>query len=95
MQEMGALETHQQHFALAQAIRKARLQRGLSQRALSQQAGLSPSYAGKLESGEVEPSVRAFGQIALALGLTPAEVFFCVVNEARPPSPDTNNKKDR
>lgn len=86
------METHQDQFALAQAIRVARLQRGLSARALSRLAGLSPSYTGKLEAGEIEPSVRAFGQIVLALGLTPAEVFFCVVNEARSPSPGTDKK---
>lgn len=83
---------HQKHFAMAEAIRKARLQRGLSARALSRNAGLSPSYTGKLEAGEIEPSVRAFGQLALALQLTPAEVFFCVVNEARSPSPGPPTK---
>lgn len=81
------------HIGVADAVRFARLQRGLSAHALSLQAGLSPSYTGKLEAGKIEPSVRAFGRIALILGLTEAEVFFCVVNEARSPSPGTNEKE--
>lgn len=63
---------------LSEVLREFRLQRELSRRALSQQAGLSPSYIGKLETGAVEPSVRSFAVIALALGLTSHEILFCV-----------------
>lgn len=71
-----------------EAIRYARNRKGLSARALSLQAGLSPSYTGKLEAGEIEPSLRAFGRLAIALGMSEVEVFFCVVTEARSPSPE-------
>lgn len=77
-----------------EAIRFARIRKGLSARALSRQAGLSPSYAGKLEAGEIEPSLRAFGQLAIVLGLSEVEVFFCVVTEARSPSPELPLKID-
>lgn len=65
-------------LTLSDVLREFRLERGLSRRALSQQAGLSASYVGKLESGVIEPSVRAFAVIALALGLTSQETLFCV-----------------
>lgn len=65
-------------LTFCEALAQFRLRAGLSKRALSQKAGLSTSYVGKLESGELEPSVRAFAVIALALGLTSHEILFCV-----------------
>lgn len=56
-------------LTLATAIRYQRTKKGLSARALSEQAGLSPSYVSKVESGEIEPSLRAFARIATALEL--------------------------
>lgn len=53
----------------------------MSARSLSLQAGLSPSYVGKLEAGEIEPSVRAFARLAMVLGMSVQEVFFCVITE--------------
>jgi len=53
----------------------------MSTRALSQAAGLSTSYVSKLEAGEIEPSVRAFGRLAVALGMNQQEIFFCVITE--------------
>lgn len=73
-------------LALPEVLREFRERRGLSKRALSQKAGLSASYVGKLEAGFIEPSIRVFALIALALELTSHEVFFCVrcaVAEAR------------
>jgi transcriptional regulator with XRE-family HTH domain len=68
-------------ITLADAVRHLRLRKGLSTRALSQSAGLSPSYVSKLEAGEIEPSVRAFGKLAVVLGMNQHEIFFCVVTE--------------
>jgi transcriptional regulator with XRE-family HTH domain len=51
------------------------LQRGLSARALSDQAGLSPSYVSKVESG-LEPSLKAFARIADVLDLNIHEIRF-------------------
>ncbi len=65
-------------LGLAGALRAYRERSGLSKRALSQQAGLSPSYVGKLEAGEIEPSVKAFLSIARALSLTQNDVVLCI-----------------
>lgn len=80
-------------IGIAELIRYARLRKGLSARALSLQAGLSPSYTGKLEAGEIEPSLRAFGRLVIALDLSEAEVHLCVVTEALSPSPTKSSLK--
>lgn len=66
---------------LAQAIRHKRIKKGMSTRALSQTAGLSTSYVSKLESGEIEPSVKAFGKLAIVLEMNYQEVYYCIVHE--------------
>jgi transcriptional regulator with XRE-family HTH domain len=68
---------------LGSAVRLLREQRKLSARDLSLQSGLSESYVGKLETGRVQPSLRCFGQLALALELNTAEIFFLVTHEGR------------
>ena len=55
-------------------LRRRREERGLSARAVSEMAGLSPSYVNKVESGEVQPSLRTFGKIITALDLNDLEV---------------------
>lgn len=70
-------------LTLGQAIRTLREQRtDLSARALSAASGLSPSYVSKVESGEIEPSFRVFAKLALALGMTTAEITFLLCLEA-------------
>jgi transcriptional regulator with XRE-family HTH domain len=63
------------------AIRKVREARGLSARALSAKAGLSKAYVCKVEAGACEPSLRAFSQLAVALEMSPYEVWCVVANE--------------
>ncbi len=60
------------------AINFKRRQKQLSARALSAAAGLSPSYVSKIEAGEMEPSFRAFCNIAAVLELSDAEIVFLV-----------------
>lgn len=60
------------------ALRKRREERGISARELSIRAGLSESYVGKLEAGAIDASLRCFARIAMALDLSPQEVFFIV-----------------
>lgn len=55
-------------------LRQRREAMGLSARAVSEMAGLSPSYINKVESGEISPSLRAFSQISEALNLNDLEV---------------------
>lgn len=64
------------------AIRHLRIKRGLSARALSARAGLGKTYVCKLEAGDVEPSLRVFAQLAVALEMSPYEVWTVVANEA-------------
>ena len=49
-------------------VRALRLERGLSQRELSRQAGVSVSTLSRLESGEGMPAVAALERISEALG---------------------------
>lgn len=67
----------------AKAIRAYRQARGLSARALSLAAGLSPSYVGKLESGAIEPKLRAVAKVTTCLGMKPREVHILMALEAR------------
>lgn len=68
---------------LGTALRALREDRtSLSARGLSLTAGLSESYVGKVESGQVEPSVRAFAKIVVHLRLKPAEVWVLLSREA-------------
>ncbi len=64
------------------AIRRLREKRGLSARALSAKAGLSAAYVCKVEAGQVAASLRTFAQLAVALEMSPYEVWTVVVNEA-------------
>jgi len=66
-------------LSLAAILRRIREQRNFSARALSLRANLSPSYVGKLESGEMEPSLRTFTALCRALGLSPREILFCAL----------------
>jgi len=67
---------------LSETVVYLRERRGLSARALSRLAGVSPSYVSKLEAGEIEPSVKIFASLALALGMSSSEIVYCVASEA-------------
>ena len=75
------LSVAHRQIRVADAIRYLRGRKNLSARQVSLQAGLSSSYVGKLEAGEMEPSFRAFARIAVVLGMSPQEVLFCVMQE--------------
>ena len=55
---------------LGNMIREARTQKGLTQAALAEQAGISSSEIGKIERGEKEPSRDVLRKMAKPLGLT-------------------------
>ena len=55
---------------LGNMIREARTQKGLTQAALAEQAGISSSEMGKIERGEKEPSQDALKKMAKVLGVT-------------------------
>ena len=52
---------------LGRAIRVARLERGLSQEALADAAGIDRSHMGKIERGERNVSVLKVGRVSDAL----------------------------
>lgn len=62
-----------QRFGLA--LRRLRQDRGLSQEALADLAGLNRSYLGEVERGEVTPSLETMDKIAQGLGKGLAELF--------------------
>lgn len=64
-------------------LRMRRETLGLSARKLSLNAGLSDSVVGKIESGEIQPSLRVFARIAVELRLNHHEIAVLVRLAAR------------
>ena len=60
---------------LGRNVRAARLARGLSQEQLAFEAEMKRSYLSDLERGTRNPSVRALGRLAQALGVEPADLL--------------------
>ena len=60
---------------LGAAIRTARLERGLSQEALADAAGIDRSHMGKIERGERNVSVLNVARVSDALGLSIAALM--------------------
>jgi transcriptional regulator with XRE-family HTH domain len=60
---------------LGRNVRAARLARGLSQEQLAFEAEMKRTYLSDLERGTRNPSVRALGRLARALGVEPPELL--------------------
>ncbi|WP_206300189.1 helix-turn-helix domain-containing protein [Streptomyces mangrovisoli] len=60
---------------LAASVARVRRAAGLTLSAVATRAGVSPAYVSQMESGAANPTVRTLGQIADALGATPAELL--------------------
>jgi transcriptional regulator with XRE-family HTH domain len=63
------------HLALGDAVRTLRRDRGLSQEALAELAGLSGNYVGDAERGERNITVRAIWRLADGLGVPASELL--------------------
>lgn len=63
------------HRTFGRAVRELREARGLTQEALADAAGLSSNYAGDIERGERNLSVRALWQLADGLGVPASELL--------------------
>jgi transcriptional regulator with XRE-family HTH domain len=60
---------------LGKNARKIRNELGLSQEEVAFRAGLKRSYLSDLERGTRNPTVRALGRIAAALGVPPSRLL--------------------
>lgn len=80
---MGEKRRLEPSDAAGWALRQRREERGLSARELSLRAGLSESYVGKMETSRIDPSLRCFARVAVALDLTPQEIAAVVRLAAR------------
>ena len=67
------------------AIRRHRLERGLTLAVASRRAGISVTYLGFLERGENVPTLSVLVEIAAVLGVEPADLVREIT--ARPPAP--------
>lgn len=63
-------------------VRRLRVQRGLSLRALAKLTGFSASFMSQVENGHVSPSIGSMEKIAAALGVTLGQ-FFEAVSDGR------------
>jgi ribosome-binding protein aMBF1 (putative translation factor) len=57
------------------SVREWRKKRKLSQEALSAEAGLHPTYIGRLERGEQNVTIRTVQRLAHALKVRPQDLF--------------------
>lgn len=58
----------------AAGIKRARIDKGLTQAELAKKLGMSPSYIGQYESGNRRPKPETLMKIAEALGVSPASL---------------------
>lgn len=56
-------------------VRALRLERGLTQEALGNKAGLDLTYVGRIERGEINTSIIAADMIARGLGVSLEQLF--------------------
>lgn len=61
--------------ALGEAMKRARLQRGLSQEAFADVCGLDRSYIGQVERGEKNISLESVLRVANGLNVKPSQLF--------------------
>lgn len=60
---------------LARLLRQLRTEKGLSQSALAERAGLSRNFVAQIERGESLPTVATLSRLAAALGVTSSELL--------------------
>jgi transcriptional regulator with XRE-family HTH domain len=56
------------------SVRETRLKKGLTQEKLAYKADLSANYLGRIERGQVNPTLETIEQIANALGCSISEL---------------------
>lgn len=68
----GPSKTLSARACVARNLKRLRVQRGLSQEALADVAGLHRTYVGSVERGERNVSIDNVGRLATALGVHPS-----------------------
>ena len=66
---------------ISEALRQCRELKGLTQSALAEQAGISPSYLSQLEQGKRDPKLTLLTKLSNALGVPVAILFFLAADE--------------
>jgi len=61
--------------ALGAAIRRARVERGVSQEELAFRSGIDRAYMSSIERGQQNPGIASLIRVAVALGLSAAELM--------------------
>jgi transcriptional regulator with XRE-family HTH domain len=61
-------------------IRQLRRNAGLSQEELAERCHMHRNYVGGIERGERNPSLQNIALLALALGVTPSELFAAITD---------------
>lgn len=69
---------------VGKAIKRMRVQSGLTQEQLAARANVSPSSLHYIETGVNSPSIRTLGKIAGALGVSAAELLAGIGDEFEP-----------
>lgn len=64
-----------QDLAFGRAVRRLRLEGGLSQEGLGHLSGLHRNYIGGVERGELNPTLASIRKLAKALGKRPSELL--------------------
>ena len=67
------------HFSYV--LKRFRREAGLTQVQLSERAGVSPSFIGRLESGRKKPSLDMLCQLAEALGIRASDLLVAMEKE--------------
>ena len=70
-----AAATNTARRLLARNLRRIRLERGVTQEALSHESGVMQSHLSEIEAGKRNASVDVIGAIALALGVPVGALF--------------------
>lgn len=73
---------------LGENLRRTRLDRGLSLRALARRLEVSPSLLSQIETGRIQPSVRTLYAVVSELGVSMDEVF----HHVEPDEPSDNGQ---
>lgn len=60
---------------VAKKLKTLRLERGLTQAKVAQNANMSTNYYAKIERGEVRPSIDIYERLAKSLKVTASDIF--------------------